>query len=263
LAGDRLIPDNARVDPDPNKLIDQTLPVLLVEPGLDRFARAVVIPLPTETDKVYLYMRQEFPVGPEADVEAAYLERLESVSHVSGVTPALDLAFRWLSYLRLETERLEREEEARRAEEERKRLAEERLREALRNNTGAGRRALAVLDFNTAARQALALSGAELLDARPSYNKNEMVVQYRFRHRRLECVVTRETLRVVDSGVCLGHGAEKGDTLFTLESITTVIGEALDRGILVVYRHAPGDRDRPADNDGHGRDRNLDEDEEW
>ena len=31
---------------------------------------------------------------------------------------------------------------------------------------------------------------------------------------------------------------EKGDTRFTLESLPTVVQQAMDEGILVVYRHA-------------------------
>jgi hypothetical protein len=244
--GDRLIPDTARIDPAPEKLASQTLPVLLVEPGLERFARAVVIPLATETGLAYLYMRQEFPIGSETEVEIAYQDRLPSVEHIAGVTPALDLAFRWLSFQRVEQERREREEAARRAEEERKQAAADSLREALRNDTGVGRRALAAIDFNAAARQALALSGAELLDTRPSPYPGEMIVQYRLQQRRLECVVDKTTLRVIDSGVCLTdeRTGEKGDTYLVLESLPGVIAEALRLGRLVVYRHVPGDHFR-------------------
>jgi len=39
LVGDRFISDAVRVDPDPARLIDQTIPVYCVEPGLERFAR--------------------------------------------------------------------------------------------------------------------------------------------------------------------------------------------------------------------------------
>ena len=105
--------------------------------------------------------------------------------------------------------------------------------------TGAWRRALARRDFEAAAREALRLSGAELLDARPAYGRGEMIVQYRFRRRRLECVVDRATLRVSDAGICLTDEVtgERGDTYFTLESLPAVVGEAMDRSLLVVYRH--------------------------
>lgn len=268
LAGDRLIPDTARVDPDPDQMIDQTIPVLLVEPGLDRFARAVVTPLELETGRAHLYIQQEFPTGPETEVEMAYQDRLASVTQIREVTPSLDLAFRWLSLQRVLAEQREAEEAARRAEEEREREQRERLEKAMKDaGTGAGRRALARVDFNAAARAALGISGAELLDARPSHRRNEMVVQYRFLHRRLECVVDKDTLRVIDSGVCLNdHHGTKGDNYFTLESLPAVINEAMERGRLVVYRHVPGDDNRQRGiPQAHIRDNRDwdDEDDDW
>jgi len=247
LVGDRLIQDDARVDPDPVRLVDQTTPVFLVEPGLDRFVRAVV----ARTRGGLVYIRQEFPQGSEAAVQMAYQDRKDSVVHVAGVTPALDLAFRWLSGQRLAAEEREREMARIRAEEERKWAEAERFKQAMKDSgTGAGRRALAQRDFNTAAKAALKLTGAELLDARPSYNRREMVVQYRFQNRRLECVVDKDTLRVVDSGICLTdhHTGVKGDMRFTLESLPTVVGQAIRENKLVVYRHVDGDRDYADDN---------------
>jgi len=238
LTGDRLIPDSARVDPDPAKLVGQTMPVYLVERGLDRFARAVA----AETlDGKLVYVRQEFPEGPETEVQGAYQDRNDSVAHVAGVTPALDLAFRWVSRQRVLAEERQRELERRRAEEERQRQEQEALEKAMKDaGTGAGRRALAARDFNAAAAAALRVSGAQLLDARQAYGRNEMVVQYRFQNRRLECVVDRRTMQVVDSGICLtDHDTgEKGDTYFTLESLPPVVGQAIREGRLVVYRHA-------------------------
>jgi len=58
LVGDRFIPDNARVDPDPAKLIEQTEPVYCVEPGLERFTRGVVL---RDRSERLLYIRQEWP----------------------------------------------------------------------------------------------------------------------------------------------------------------------------------------------------------
>ena len=247
LVGDRLISDNARVDPDPDKLIDQTEPVYLVEIGLERFTRAVVVQL----HGALVYLRQEFPQGPEDDVMAAYQDRLESLGHLQGVTPPLDLAFRWISQQRLQAEERERERARIRAEEERKRLLEERMAEARKSiGTGAGRRALALHDFPAAARAALAISGAELLDSRPSTTRGEMVVQYRFRARRLECVCDMN-LRIVDAGVCLtDHRGHKGDTDLTLESLPVIIREALDTNRLHIYRYV----DRRDQYDDYGDD---------
>ena len=241
LVGDRLIADDARVDPDPAKLCEQTEPVFCVELGLDRFSRALVV---RDRDDRLIFMRLEFPAGPEADVLAAYQDRKDTVTDIPEVTPALDLAFRWISYQRAAAEaraaelvRLRAEEEARLAEEERKRRLFEKI------GTGEGRRKLAAVDFNAAAKAALAVGGAEFLDATKGYQKNERVVQYRYRNRRLECVCDLD-LRIVDAGVCLdNHRGTKGDTWFTLESLPTVIGEAMDLGKLIVWRGREAGRD--------------------
>jgi hypothetical protein len=241
LVGDRLIPDNVRVDPNPEKLFDQTVHVALVPLGLETFSRAVAI---RDRDGNLIYTRMEFPQGAEAEVESAYLDRLTSVDAISGVTPALDLAFRWLSHQRVQAERREREATARRAEEDRQRLRAEQMEEALRSiGTAAGRRALAEHDFPAAARAALAIGGAEFLASRPNVNRGEMIVQYRYRHRRLECVVETRTLRVVEAGVCLAGN----DRLFTLESLPTVIREGMDTHRLHVFRHGDGDMDMDDD----------------
>ena len=100
------------------------------------------------------------------------------------------------------------------------------------------RRALARRDFGTAAKTALAVSGAELLDHRDNVRRGEKVVQFRFKRRRFECVVHAESLRIVDAGVCLINHAtgERGDDRFTLESLPAVIDEAMRRGVLHVFR---------------------------
>ena len=243
LVGDRLIPDTARVDPDPARLIEQTVVTYCVEPGLGRVARARVV---LDREQNAIYMAQEFPLGPEAEVIKAYQDRAKSVDKIHGVTPALDLAFRFLSYDRLMKE--QRREAVRKLleEEEKKRVEKEKVERLMKDvGTAIGRRALAIKDFETAAREALKVSGAELLDARASHNKGEMVVQYRFEKRRLECVVNKATLRVIDAGVCLTDHAtnRKDDTLFTLESLPGVIAEAMRRRKLVVWRHVDKDDD--------------------
>jgi len=243
LVGDRLILDDARVDPDPDKLIEQTEPVFCVERGLDRFTRAVAV---RDKEGRLVYMRQEFPQGPEAEVLAAYQDRKDSVEDIPNVTPPLDLAFRWISYQRAAAEARAAELERLRAEEEAKLAAAERQRRLFkRMGTAEGRREMALEDFDTAARAALAVGGADFLDSRDGYKKGEKVVQYRFRHRRLECVCDAKTLRIIDAGVCLdnhrGDADSRSDTLFTLESLPTVIDEVLEMGRLVVWRNVDGD----------------------
>ena len=231
LVGDRLCPDHAGVVPDLARLRDQTEAVHLVEPGLDRYAR--VAAARTEDGRL-VYLRQEFPLGPEDDVRSAFLDRRPSVDHVKGVPPALDLAFRLESWQRDEVQR-------RREELERQRLAEQRLEEARRHD----RRVVARRDLRAAVEAALAVTGAHLLDLRDAYQRGEHVVQFRFRGRRFECVCD-DDLRIVDSGICLvdHQTGERGDTRFTLESLPGVISEAMDDGVLVVFRHA-GDEEDP------------------
>jgi hypothetical protein len=230
LVGDRLVPDGAAVIPDPDRLTDQAVAVHLVERGLDRFARGVAA---REPGGPWVFVRVEFPLGPEPEVAAAYADRLGTVTHLAGVPPALDLAFRVCQRQRELAEEARREAEARRVEEAR----EEEIRR--RVGTGAGRRELAAIDFAGAARASLALSGAELLDERPARARGERTVQFRFRNRRFECVVDEQSLRVIDAGICLvdHRTGERGDTRFTLESLPGVIAEAMNDGKLVVFRH--------------------------
>lgn len=236
LVGDRIAPDRARVVPDVTKIIQQTIKVQLVEIGLELFSRACVA-----RDRLghLVFLSQEFPIGPEQSVIEAYQDRKEGVHDIPEVTPSLDLAFRWATYQRQRNEERRAELERLREEERRERERQGQIREAMRNaGTAVGRRALAARDFEAGAREALRVSGAELLDARRSRTQGEMVVQYRFRRQRFECVVERTTLRVIDAGVCLDdHHGTKGDTLFTLESLPGVIGEAMDLGVLHVWRH--------------------------
>jgi len=236
LVGDRFIPEKARVDPEPDKLVEQTVPVYLVEPGLDRFAPVQVI---FDAENRPIYKMELFPSGAEEKVREAFIAKKETIEDVPGVTPALDLAFRFATRQRQLLE-------AHRAELERRRVEEERREQARRNmGTGLGRRTMAAMDFEAGARAALAVGGAELLDVRPGRGRNEMVVQYRFENRRLECVARKDTLQIVDSGICLtDHRTdEKGDTYFTLESLPAVVRQAIQEHKLVVYRHVDGDFD--------------------
>jgi len=239
LVGDRLIQDDVRVVLDPDKLIQQTQPVLLVEDGMDRFTRAVVGEVLHETGSRLIYLRQEFPQGPEDAVLIAYQDKETSLAKIKGVTPSLELAFTWLTQQRLLAEKRVEEETARRA------LEARRQQMVTAMGSGAGRRELAQRDFKTAAQAALAISGSELLDCRPGRNQTEMIVQYRVGQRRLECVIDKATLGVLDAGVCLTDPRTgiKGDTFYTLESLPSVIKEALALNKLVVWRHVPGDQD--------------------
>lgn len=229
LVGNRLIPDGTEWCANEEEIIGHTMAVYLVEPGLERFTRAEV----ELVDNKPLFRQCLFPLGPEDDARKAFADRRYTLGHVADCTPALDLAFRFACLQR----RLLEERRARLAQARR----EERRREVLAQNmgTGLGRRMEAVEHFDEAARAALALSSADLLDIRGGRERNEAVVQFRLKERRFECVVERDTLRIVDSGICLTDesSGERGDGYFTLESLPGVILEAIEGNKLVVYRH--------------------------
>lgn len=238
LVGDRLVPDEVRIGPSIASVAEASEPVHLIEPGLDRFVR-VSAGRPFE-DGPLVYQGQEFPLGPEDQVLQAFLDERTSVVHVPGVAPALDAAFRIEVWRRVEAEKRRLEEEKRRREEEERRAREERRRAILeRIGDGQGRREMAVIDFAEAARAALAVGGAHYLDHRAAPRPGEMIVRFRLDGRRFECVCAQQTLRIIDSGICLVNHAtgEKGDTRFTLESLPAVIRQAQEEGKLVVFRN--------------------------
>jgi hypothetical protein len=132
---------------------------------------------------------------------------------------------------RSEVERRRAEEQERREQEERRKALQERL------GDGASRRELAKEDFQTAAKAALALGGAEYLEHRRAPERGEFIVRYRLDGARYECVCD-ETMHIVDAGICLqDHDTgEKGDTYFTLESLPGVTRAAMAEGA-AIWRH--------------------------
>jgi hypothetical protein len=244
LVGDRLVADDARVDPDPSGIARESETVWLLEDGLDMFVR-VEAGRPCEGGPL-VFAGVEMPLGPESEVLRAYEDRLESVGAVKGVTPALEAAFRMECWRRSETERRRAEVEAARARQEARDREEQRLAELTGTlGTGKSRREMAALDFAAAATAALAVGGAEYLSHRPSSERNEMVVRFRLLGRRFECTCDPRTLQIVEAGICLTaheddpdfEGGTKGDGLLTLESLPRVIAEAESLGVLVVFRH--------------------------
>jgi hypothetical protein len=236
LVGDRIVADDARCEPDPKRIVEFSEPVHLLEEGLDRFARV-------RAGRIYkdgplVYQGPEFPLGPEDEVLQAFLDQKTSVSIIKGVSPALDAAFRMEVWQRIEAERRRVELERIRREEEEKRQKEERRQALVKKlGDGEGRREMAKVDFNAAARAALTVAGAEFLDAK-SVRRGEWAVKYRLDGARYECICD-ERLGIIDSGICLvDHDTgEKGDTYFTLESLPAVLRQANRERRLVVYRH--------------------------
>lgn len=229
LVGDRLIRDGARVDPRPEQLWSETERIYLVDSGLPRFSRATAIDAGAGR---LIYLRPAFFLGPEPDVVAAYEDRRDSLDGIPDVSPALDLAFRWSTLQR-------RRAEERELESNKQRKLRHRQQAVMHaHGDGRGRRELALVDFEAAAKAALAIAGAQLLDVREARGRSRMVVRYRFKRQRFECVVEEDTLRVVDAGVCLHDEVtgERGDRYFTLESLPPVIAQAMAENKLVVWR---------------------------
>jgi hypothetical protein len=246
LVGDRIVADDADIDPDPAHIASVSEPVFLLEPGLDRFVR--VSAGRTHEDGALVYCGIEMPLGPEDDVLSALLGLTGqaaaagawSIAPIKGVTPALDAAYRMEVLQRAEAYRRRVEMERVRREEEERRAREQRRAELVAQlGDGAGRRGMARIDFEQAARAALAVGGAEYLDHRRSPLPREMVVRFRFGNRRFECTCDAVTLRIIDAGICLvdHRTGDKGDDRFTLESLPAVIREAQAARRLVVFRH--------------------------
>ena len=191
-------------------------------------------------DGPLVYSHQEMPLGPEDAVMAAYLDEADTVDHIPDVAPALDAVFRMEVWRRAEAEKHRQELERLWLEEEAKLAQEQRRKELVEKlGDGAGRREMAAVDFDQAARAALAVGGANFLDARKAHGRNEMVVKFRFQGQRFECTCDANSLRIIDAGICLqDHDTgEKGDTRFTLESFPAVLKQAIDEDKLVVWRH--------------------------
>lgn len=175
----------------------------------------------------YMAIGRDFPTNVEREVETRFLEG-RPIDDVRGVTP--DLA----SLFNLMVEK--RAADAARAEKQR-RLRE--LRE-LENTvaSAAGRRRLALVNFEEAAKAALSTAEADLLFVRPTIIEGQREVAYTVEGRRLSCVVDMN-LHVIDAGICLTdhNTGEKDDELLTLESLPLVAREAIKTHQLVVWRH--------------------------
>ncbi len=110
-------------------------------------------------------------------------------------------------------------------------VEEQQRRAAQRGRQGRGGEPDAV----ARAEMALESAGARMRSARGLGNGNLEVI-FTFMDERFISVVNMATLQVVDSGICLGHPPR--DDLVTLESLPSVIKEAIDTDRLVILRHA-------------------------
>lgn len=237
LVGDLFVSDREGGEvKNPQELMGKFDRVHLLEP-LDHFERVQVRrywdlgPL--------VFIGQAFPLGPETEVLDAFVERKDSVKDISEVPPALDLCFRMKTWHR-EWVEFRREEERKRREEEQRRLEAEAKARELREKLGDGqmRREVALVDFEAAARAALAVGGAQYIEHRKAHGRREeYVVRYRMDGSRYECVCDAN-LHILDAGICLeDHDTGfKGDTLFTLESLPGVTRQAMREGA-AIWRH--------------------------
>ncbi len=88
------------------------------------------------------------------------------------------------------------------------------------------------VDAEQRAAEALLNAGARPLDLR-RLSGSELEVTYAFMGERFISVVTSDSLQVLDAGICLA-GADRE---LTLESLPSVIREAIETGVLVVTRY--------------------------
>lgn len=238
LIGNRLVPDQVSIELNPADIIRKTELVYLIDDSTDLFTRVVAGRVfengPLIFDSISL------PLGPESEVETAFIEKLTSLDHIKGVTPALDALFKMECWRRDEQERIRLELEKQRII-EKERLEKERAYQQLVKNLGnsVAYRELAKTDFKQAAELALKVSGATLRLARPALHQNEMVVQFRFLNQNYECVCDKYSLRIIDAGICLTdhYTGVKGDDWYTLESLPSVIREAIKNEELVITRY--------------------------
>ncbi len=173
-----------------------------------------------------LQAAQEGRAGAEAALRALAAERLQAQREIEEL---------------LRRQRAERDAEVRRARQQahlqaqrdldrqvqaqREGREDELRRHGFRGVEVAGRRA----------RQALEDAGARVHATR-QLESGLLEVTYTFLGERFISVVQAATLQVVDSGICLGHPPR--DELVTLDSLPSVIKEAIDTGRLVKLRHA-------------------------
>jgi hypothetical protein len=201
----------------------------------------------------------------EGEPEALAREALEAgrgLSGVKGVTPSLRAAFALATARAVARERgvslsaaeLDKaipriaddgraaahallDELTLRREEERARVAERARGEALAaiyERARATPRARAQpprLGPEELAERALTSAGALLLGAR-RLGPDTLEVRYQFLGERFTSVVHPETLHVFDAGICLAGADEE----VTLESLPSVIREAIEDGVLVITR---------------------------
>lgn len=229
LVGSKMIFEGARAG-SPEKIITDAVDVHCVQRGTKELSLILALGLPNQK-YVFKYSQHTPPIA--GKVYERYLNR-QSIGDLKGVSPALEASFTWSNYFRDQQEQMAREA--------RERLDAERLRKEMTEHMGTahGRREISQDHFEVAARSALQAGGADLIDFREAPGEGEMIVRYSVDGERIECICDAITLRIIDSGVCLTdhRSGVAYDNRLTLESLPSVIREAVALGKLVVWRHA-------------------------
>lgn len=235
LGSNRFISDKASPSGD---ILKDSVRLYCCDQSLPKFSRVTCVQ--NRLGQV-IFLEQEWGESCDDEVLAAY-EEGRSIEDVKGVSPALHAAYLWC--VRQDLRQKDREERLtlkRREQELQAQVFAERdkaLAEIPNPYSAQGRRVLAQVDFDEAAKRALASGGGRFLSSRDGHHMDERIVRYLVAGERIECVVDAVTLSIKDSGVCLTDEitGEKGDERFTLESLPSVIQEASDQGVLVIWR---------------------------
>lgn len=157
----------------------------------------------------------------------------EEISSTPGVSPILKRLFLWENEIREAEERARREAE----EAEARRLAALAAEERRKAAEEAERRALG--EFATAVPLILSGFGATLLRLRDT-GRGEAEVAFSYLGRRMACIVRKDTMQIIDAGICLEdhRTGEKHDNRLTLRALIPVVREAIETDKLVIWRHA-------------------------
>lgn len=213
--------------------VDDLPEIYLLPDHLEKFARVVVGQIADRGP--WFFIEETLPLGPELDAQNLLLQNKE-VAELKGATHELQFVYK--KYLWLNAEALLRQQEVAATQESARRQAEAEARQKdLRSQSHSSvvRRTLAREDMVFAVQAALSLSGARLLECIPYQQRYR--VRFEFQGRRFECVCDN-TLQIYDAGICLTdeRTGKKYDSLHTIESLPSVIQEAINRGKLVVFR---------------------------
>jgi hypothetical protein len=146
LIGNLILQDTAPSYIEPSKIFKFAEKVHFVPSSIDKFVRVKVGKVDESSE--YIYISEDFPLGPEELVLSAYLDNLP-IDNISGLPSSLVATYNYEVWYRNELER-RRLDAIRRAEEAERERAERERKERLFNQlgTGSGRREMADVSAN-------------------------------------------------------------------------------------------------------------------